>query len=168
MYRFSLIDSTTSMQIRPAQLTDIPDLLPMIAKICAAHESWDSAKYGFLPNPAQRYESWLNRLVQSPRDLCLVSEVDQRRIGFLIGTIEQEIPIYRLKEYAFIHDLWIEPEYRRSGIAKQLVQRAIAHFRQLEIAQIRLDTVQVNEAARQLFADCGFRISTIEMLVELN
>jgi ribosomal protein S18 acetylase RimI-like enzyme len=156
------------MIIRPAQLTDIPNLLPMIAKICAAHENWDSAKYGFLPNPAQRYESWLNRLIPNSRDLCLIAEVDQQQIGFLIGTIEQEVPIYHLQEYAFIHDLWIEPEYRRGGIAKQLVQQAIAHFRQLGIAQIRLDTVRVNEAARQLFADCGFRISTIEMLIELN
>ena len=156
------------MIIRSAQLTDIPDLLPMIAKICAMHENWDIAKYGFLPNPEKRYESWLKRLIQNSRDLCLIAEVDQQQIGFLIGTIEQEIPIYRLKEYAFIHDLWIEPEYRRSGIAKQLVQRSINHFRQLEIAQIRLDTAQINEAARQLFAECGFRISTIEMLIELN
>ena len=33
-------------------------------------------------------------------------------VGFLIATVEREIPIYRLHEFGFIHDLWVEPEYR--------------------------------------------------------
>ncbi|MBD3884210.1 GNAT family N-acetyltransferase [Phormidium tenue FACHB-886] len=156
------------MIIRSAQPPDVANLLPMIAKICALHENWDAAKYGFLPHPERRYESWLNRLIQNQRDLCLVAEDNNQLIGFLIATVEQEIPIYRLKQYAFIHDLWIEDEYRRGGIAKQMVQQAIANFQQLGITQIRLDTAHPNEAARRLFTDCGFRISTIEMLIELN
>lgn len=156
------------MIIRSAQSPDVANLLPMVAKICALHENWDAAKYGFVPHPEQRYESWLNRLIQNRRDLCLVAEINDQLIGFLIATIEQEIPIYRLKQYAFIHDLWIEAEYRRDGIAKQMVQQTIAYFQQLGITQIRLDTAHPNETARRLFAACGFRVSTIEMLIELN
>ncbi|WP_255515462.1 hypothetical protein [aff. Roholtiella sp. LEGE 12411] len=32
---------------------------------------------------------------------------------------------------------------------------------------IRLATPAVNEAARRLFVSCGFRLSTIEMLIEV-
>ncbi|HEY9641085.1 MAG TPA: GNAT family N-acetyltransferase, partial [Coleofasciculaceae cyanobacterium] len=135
----------------------------------------------------QRYTAWLNRLMQNSRDLCLVAEDTAENLdqspdqspdppaenphclaGFLIATLEREIPIYRLKEFAFIHDLWVEERYRQGGIARQMVMQAIAHFQQLEIQQIRLDTAYANEAARKLFAACGFRISTIEMLIELN
>ncbi len=90
-----------------------------------------------------------------------------RSVGFLIATVEREIPIYRLKEFAFIHDLWVEPEYRQAGIAKQMIKLTIARFKEMGINQIRLDTADANEAARKLFFNCGFRISTIEMLVEL-
>ncbi|MFN6561668.1 MAG: GNAT family N-acetyltransferase [Nostoc sp. ChiSLP01] len=155
------------MLIRPAFPGDVPAVLPMVAKICALHESWDSAKYGFLTHPEQRYEKWLTRLANSDRSVFLVSENQGQLIGFLVATIEQEIPIYRLQEFAFIHDIWVEPEYRQNGIARQMVMQAVESFSQMGVKQIRLDTANANEASRRLFASCGFRISTIEMLREL-
>ena len=47
------------MHIRSATPADVPTVLPMVASICALHQTWDAAKYGFLPNPQQRYEKWL-------------------------------------------------------------------------------------------------------------
>ncbi len=157
------------MLIRPATPDDVPKVLPMVAKICALHEAWDSAKYGFLPEPEQRYEKWLKRLASSSdRNLFIVAE-DQGKLGaFLVATVEREIPIYRLQEYAFIHDIWVEPEYRQNGVARQMVMLCVERFGEMKVQQIRLDTAAVNEAARRLFVSCGFRISTIEMLTELS
>ena len=163
------------MLIRRATAADVPAVLPMVASICALHESWDSAKYGFLPAPEQRYERWLSRLVTDERSLFLVADPQAlpsgqptRLAAFLVATVEREIPIYRLQEFAFIHDLWVEPEYRKAGIARQMVMLTKEHFEKMRVKQIRLDTSAVNEAARQLFKSCGFRLSTIEMLIELD
>ncbi len=163
------------MIIRSANPSDIPALLPMIGKLCALHQSWDAAKYGFLPEPERKYERWLGNLIESQRDLCLVADMNvplpdssSSLVAFLLATVEREIPIYRIKEYAFVHDLWVEEGYRHLGIARQMVQYAIAHFTQLGVPQIRLDTAQLNDAARHLFTSCGFRVSTIEMLIELE
>lgn len=163
------------MIIRPATPSDVPAVLPMVAKICALHETWDAAKYGFLPNPALRYERWLIKLTNSDRAIFIVADPETNDnskmlilAGFLVATIEREIPIYRLKEYGFIHDLWVEPEYRHAGIAKKMVKQTIELFSQMGVKQIRLDTAVQNEAARHLFSSCGFRTSTIEMLVELE
>jgi ribosomal protein S18 acetylase RimI-like enzyme len=155
------------MDIRPARPEDVPGVLPMVGKICALHESWDPAKYGFLPNPEDRYRRWLTARADDPRAVFLVADHDSRIVAFLIGTIEQEIPIYRLKEYGFIHDLWVEDEYRHEGIGRQMVMLAIERFKVAGVTQIRLDTAAPNEPARKLFASCGFRPSTIEMLLEL-
>ncbi len=168
------------MLIRTATPADVPKVLPMVAKICALHDAWDSAKYGFLPYPEQRYEKWLRRLADNAQSVFLVTEDEDNLVGFLVATIEREIPIYRLQEfafihdlwvepeYAFIHDLWVEPEYRQQGVARQMVMLAIKRFEQIGVKQIRLDTAAINEAARRLFASCGFRISTIEMLMEVK
>jgi ribosomal protein S18 acetylase RimI-like enzyme len=86
--------------------------------------------------------------------------------GFLIGTIEQEIPIYRLREYGFIHDLWVEEEYRHEGIGRQMVMLAVERFKSAGVSQIRLDTAAANDAGRKLFTSCGFRVCTMEMLLE--
>jgi len=159
------------MDIRSATPADVPVVLPMVAAICALHQAWDEGKYGFLPNPQQRYEKWLISQANNQQSVFLVAEDESKSkqlAGFLIATIEREIPIYSLKEFGFIHDLWVEPEYRHTGIARQMVTLSVDRFRQMGIKQIRLDTAKANEAARRLFAACGFRISTIEMLVELE
>ncbi|MEP0878404.1 GNAT family N-acetyltransferase [Funiculus sociatus GB2-M2] len=157
------------MLIRSATPADVPAVLPMVAKICALHEKWDSAKYGFLPNPELRYKNWLSRMATSDRNIFLVAEAEPGQLGaFLVATVEQEIPIYRLQEYAFIHDLWVEEEYRHAGIARQMVMQTIEHFNRMGVKQIRLDTTAVNDAARRLFSACGFRLSTIEMLIEFD
>lgn len=159
------------MHIRSATPADVPAVLPMVASICALHQTWDAAKYGFLPNPQQRYEKWLVSQANNRQSVFLVAEDESKPnklVGFLIATVEREIPIYSLKEFGFIHDLWVEPEYRQAGIAKQMVKMSIDRFKQMGVKQIRLDTANANEAARKLFAACGFRISTIEMLVELD
>ena len=154
------------MEIRPAQPQDVPGILPMVAKICALHEGWDPAKYGFLPDPQERYRRWLTARAGDPRSVFLVADREERLVAFLIGTIEEEIPIYRLKEFGFIHDLWVEEEYRHEGFARQMVMLAIERFKSAGVRQIRLDTAFANEPARKLFASCGFRVSTIEMLME--
>jgi ribosomal protein S18 acetylase RimI-like enzyme len=160
------------MEIRPARPDDVPHVLPMVVKICALHETLDPAKYGFLPHPEERYRRWLTARADDPRSVFLVAEResrpgDTRLVAFLIGAIEQEIPIYRLKEFGFIHDLWVEEEYRHEGIGRQMVMLAIERFKSTGVTQIRLDTAAANEPARKLFASCGFRISTMEMLTQL-
>jgi ribosomal protein S18 acetylase RimI-like enzyme len=163
------------MIIRPATPVDVPAVLPMVASICALHELWDSAKYGFLPNPELGYQRWLSKVATSDRSVFLVAESEAatptqpaQLVGFLVATIEREIPIYRLEEFAFIHDLWVEPEYRHAGIARQMVMMAVDSFSQKGVKQIRLDTAAPNDAARRLFASCGFRLSSTEMLIELG
>ncbi len=159
------------MNIRPASSIDVPDILPMVASVCALHQEWDKAKYNFKPNPQEHYRKWLVAQTSNERSVFLVAEDEEREskklVGFSIATVEREIPIYRLQEYAFIHDLWVEPEYRQAGIAKQMIMLNIARFKEIGVTQIRLDTAYANEIARKLFSSCGFRISTIEMLVEL-
>lgn len=160
--------------LRPAVLEDLPDLVPLIGKICDFHRLRDAARYSFLPQVEQRYPNWVKGLINDPHDLCLVVEdksentsASTKLIAFLLAEVEQEIPIYELKEYGYIHDLWVEAEYRRAGIAKQLVTAAVEHFRQLGITQIRLDTLVSNASAIKLYQTCGFRASTTEMLIEL-
>jgi len=163
------------MLIRPATATDVPAVLPMVASICALHKSWDPSKYGFLPNPEQRYERWLIAQATNERSVFLVAEEEAssteqpgQLVAFLVATTEREVPIYSLKEFGFIHDLWVEPEYRHAGIARQMVMLTISRFSQIGVEQIRLDTVAVNDAARRLFSSCGFRLSTMEMLINFS
>jgi ribosomal protein S18 acetylase RimI-like enzyme len=154
--------------IRPATPADVPQVLPMVSKIAALHESWDPAKYGYKSNVAEMYRSWLGARAIDPKSVFLVADRETRLVAFLIATIEREIPIYRLDQFGFIHDVWVEPDYRNEGIGRQMTMLAIEKFRELGAKQVRLDTHAKNDAARAMFASCGFRPSVTEMLVELS
>jgi ribosomal protein S18 acetylase RimI-like enzyme len=156
------------MLVRPATPADVPAVLPMVTAICAMHEAADPARYPMLPDVVQRYERWLPQRALDSRSVFLVAEEEGRIAGFLIGTVERNIPIYRLEEFGFIHDMWVEPEFRRRGLARGLVLAAVERFRALGVTQVRLETAAGNEAARRLFASCGFRVGTIDMLRELS
>ena len=157
------------MDVRPAKAEDVPAVLPMVRRLCELHRSWDAAKYDFVDGIEEMYRGWLTARASDARAVFLVANRTGRGpVGFLIGTVEREIPIYRLKEYGFIHDLWVEEEYRHEGVARQMVMRAVERFAEIGVAQVRLDTAAANEAARRLFERCGFRPSVVEMLVEVK
>ena len=155
------------MDVRAAKASDVPAVLPMVRKLCELHRSWDPAKYDFVDGIEEMYRSWLTARATDPRAVFLVADREGvGPVGFLIGTVEKEIPIYRLKEYGFIHDLWVEEEYRNEGLARQLVMLAVERFKEIGTKQVRLDTAAANDVARKLFERCGFRVSVVEMLRE--
>jgi ribosomal protein S18 acetylase RimI-like enzyme len=155
------------MDIRPAMPADVPAVLPMVERISQLHETWDPAKYGKLPNIAQRYEHWLTAQTTAGGSVFLVAEREGKLVAFLIGTTEREIPIYKVDRYGFIHDLWVEEGYRNEGIARQMVMLAVEKFAEIGVKQVRLETAGPNDAARKLFDSCGFRTSAVSMLREL-
>jgi ribosomal protein S18 acetylase RimI-like enzyme len=144
----------------------------MVAGTCAFHQNLDAAKYDFRDNPAEMYRNWLTARSTDRRSVFLVADATiagepPKLAGFLVATVEREVSIYRLTEFGFIHDLWVEEAYRHEAVARQLVTLAIERFREIGVRQIRLDVLARNEPARGLFAACGFRDSTVEMMMEL-
>jgi ribosomal protein S18 acetylase RimI-like enzyme len=155
------------MEVRPATPDDVPAVLPMVRQLCELHRSWEPAKYDFRDGVEEMYRGWLTARASDKRAVFFVADREGLGpVGFLIGTVEREIPIYRLTEFGFIHDLWVEPAYRNEGLARQMVMRAVERFEAIGVKQVRLDTARPNEAARTLFESCGYRISAIEMIRE--
>jgi ribosomal protein S18 acetylase RimI-like enzyme len=145
----------------------------MVRAICDMHARMDPDRYGFLPDVVDRYERWLPQRAADPRSVFLVAEADPAPdltdapaaiVGFLVASVEKNIPIYTLSEFGFIHDVWVDPAHRARGHASSLVDDALARFRAMGITQVRLETAAANDSARRLFASRGFRTGTIDML----
>ena len=157
------------MEIRPDRPSDVPAVLPIVERLAAFMAERDRAKYEPLAGVGDMYRGWLRGRATDPRSVFLVAERQPGHLaGFLVGTIEREIPIYRLTEYGFIHDLWVEEAYRNEGVARQMVTLAVERFRAIGVEQVRLDVLTGNARARALFEACGFRPAVVEMLLELD
>jgi ribosomal protein S18 acetylase RimI-like enzyme len=150
--------------IRSAFRADVPAVLPMVRALGAAHESWDAARYGLAPEAIGMYAQWLPERAADPRSVFLIAEEAGRAVGFLVGTVDSSIRIFRAREFGFIHDVFVEPAHRGQGAGRSLVEAALRRFAAMGVRQVRLETAAANEAARRLFESLGFRRASIELL----
>ncbi|MFT3684244.1 MAG: GNAT family N-acetyltransferase [Phycisphaerales bacterium] len=155
-------------RIRPAAAADIPAVLPMVQAVCDFHRNLEPARYDFLPDIAARYASWLPKRATDPRSVFLVAEIENGLAGFLVGEVLDEIPIFTLKQYGFIHDLWVEPAVRKQGLGRALVAEAVNRFAAMGVTQVRGDTAADNDRARSLIAPLGFVPTTVQVLKVLD
>ena len=157
------------MTIRPATASDVPLVLPMVQRLADLHQTWDPRRYPYLPDIGQRYDGWLRTRAADPHSVFLVAEASAGKLaGFCVATVEGEIPIYHTQRIGFLHDLWVAEDYRHEGLARQMTMLLVERFREMGIRQVRLETAAANEAARALFRSCGFRLSTMEMMLEMD
>lgn len=154
--------------IRPALPADVPAVLPMVRAICDQHRAFDPEKFGFLDDIVDRYAHWLPLRATDARSVFLVaadpSESPNAPFGYLVGTVTEAVPIYTIREFGWIHDIWVDPARRGQRVGQTLVNTAARAFAMMDVKQLRLETAYANDAARALFASCGFRTCAIEML----
>jgi GNAT superfamily N-acetyltransferase len=159
------------ISVRPAGRDDVPHVLRMVRAISDLHQAWDRERFGLRGDPAVSYARWLPDRCDDPRSVFLVAETDgpaRALVGYLVGTVEAEIPIYWMPECGWIHDLWVDEPYRNEGLGRQMTTLAIERFARIGVKQLRLQTALANDVSRQLFASCGFRPATTEMLMSLE
>ena len=130
-------------EIRPARPADIPEVRRMVEEYVA----WIGLDLAF-----QEIDAELEGLPgeYAPRRGALfVAEEDQRLLG-TIGLRPFDGAICEMKR------LFVRPEARGRGLAKQLIAVALAEARRLEYAEIRLDTLPMMGDAQSLYVSLGF------------
>jgi GNAT superfamily N-acetyltransferase len=152
------------MPVRPATIDDIPFVLPMVRAICDLHQRHDPERFRVVDDVIDRYANWLPERVTDSRSVFLVAVEAGKPVGYAVSTIEPEVPIFWVPECGWIHDIWVQPEHRDRGLARELVRATIRRFDVLGVRQLRLHTGTFNDAARKLFAAEGFRPCVVEML----
>jgi len=62
-----------------------------------------------------------------------------------------------------LYDIVVDPEHRKHGVGKALLEATIKALEERGAPQIVLSTAEPNESAQRLFARAGFRRTMIEM-----
>jgi GNAT superfamily N-acetyltransferase len=116
------------------------------------------AHYGETPFPA-RTTAWLDDQLTAGR---LTAFLDDPR-GFITVTIQPAS--LRLSTAWMIRDLYVDPAYRRRGVARALLTHVITAARSAGALRVSLQTETDNAAALALYASLGFeRVTGLELL----
>jgi GNAT superfamily N-acetyltransferase len=158
--------NSVSIEIRAGVADDVAVLAPMIERSCALHQGWDRAKFGFIEEAVPMYRRWLMERADDPHSVFVVAAASDAIVAFAIGTTERAAPIYEPANYGLIREFWVEEDWRRHSVGRDVLTSLVERFHAIDIGQIRLETAAANDGARRFFAACGFRPSAIEMLSE--
>ena len=121
---------------------------------------------GWRRSPTWQERKWaasVEVLRSSPRN-SFVAEVDGSVIGFVSCTVSRVTRIGR------IVDLAVNSNQRRKGIASRLIERSLSNFRATGMAIAKIETLEENEAGRNLYPRFGFKevANQIHYMTELE
>lgn len=156
-----------SVLIRRAEPRDASALGRLGAALVRAHHAFDSRRF-LTPGPRleEGYAQFLRRQLAEDDVAIFVAE----RAGAIIGYVYAGVEPRSWKELrdvaGFIHDVVVDPDARRSGVATRLIETAAAWLATRGVPRVMLWTAEQNQEAQRLFEHLGFRRTMIEMTRE--
>jgi ribosomal protein S18 acetylase RimI-like enzyme len=99
-------------------------------------------------------EHYFENVLRKPRMFARWISCDGERAGFILFGLEDHRFLPRLT--GAIYELYVRPEFRRKGVARECATQAIKELKSHAPSKIQLEVVEGNSAARALWKSLGF------------
>lgn len=154
------------VSVRACKRADLPMVAALAGKLVRMHHAFDAARF-FLPERVEEgYTWWFGQELDRSEVVLLVATRETTIVGYVYARLEERDWNQLLDACGAVHDIWVEPEARQSGVATQLATAAIAALTAKGAPRVVLHTAAPNTAAQKLFERLGFRRTMIEMTRE--
>lgn len=126
------------------------------------------------PNPqnsaldrmSRTFEPWVRDLIAAGKYIGWIVE-DNGRVAGSAGLLILDWPPHPLDptngRRAYLLNIFVEPEFRKRGLAHSLIERGLAEARQ---RQIRVVTLHSSDAGRRVYEKFGFHPTSEMMFVQ--
>jgi ribosomal protein S18 acetylase RimI-like enzyme len=133
--------------IRPAEPPDVPSLMRMKLQLAVAEEAEDAVR--------ATEQDWL-RCAFGPnaRFIAFIAEHEGTPVGMI--TCSERYYTGWPQPAIYVGDIYVEPRYRRCGIARAMLSRVAEYAIACASPMIEL-TVRDSNSARHLYHHCGFQ-----------
>jgi ribosomal protein S18 acetylase RimI-like enzyme len=152
----------------PTSAADLPRIGRLGALLIEEHHGFDSRRFLAARDrtPAD-YASFMSTQLGEPDIAVLVAD-NGEVIGYSYAAVEGYDYMALRGPAGVLHDLIVDPEYRRHGVGRRLLDATLAYLKSRGAPRVVLSTAERNEPAQRLFASVGFRRTMIEMTRELD
>jgi GNAT superfamily N-acetyltransferase len=151
------MDNNINFKIRTAEEKDIQTLARFRLSLQEYMENLNSGMLSLsqdarksLPN---RYRQW----IVDPMRCVVCAELEPGElIGMAIALVMEQTD-WDPPRVGRIDDVWVEKEYRRKGITRQLINHLLNFFSRHNVSTIALDFLSGNEEAESTWESFGFK-----------
>lgn len=147
--------------VRFWQPRDLPEL-----RWFAALNTWqilpaDDRRIASIGAVATSAEENLLRVLDSPGGTAIVAEADGRLVGYILVAMQ---PDQRTRQWVgYLADIYIEPAFRKTGIASKFHELAEAHLARQGVRQATLWTHAHNPLGQRSAERRGYQIHGLMM-----
>ena len=125
-------------------------------RLRAVDESPDAFR-SVLAQESAEADEWWRELIASaadhPHGLLLVAEADSDPVGMMFGRLDDA------GEVLDVGAMWVDPELRRKGIGRGLLDAALDWARAAGASKAELWVTAGNDAAKQLYETAAFALT---------
>jgi|GEM_PF-524066 len=159
--------ASSDVIVRAAEPRDLEAAAQLAGKLVYFHQALDPERYMKMERVEAGYRQWFEKELARPKQVVLlVAERGTEIVGYAYGRLEDADWNLLLAAHGALHDLWVEPDARRSGVASRLVTTMCAELKALGAPRVLLHTAWQNADAHAFFARLGFRRTMLEMTRE--
>jgi ribosomal protein S18 acetylase RimI-like enzyme len=157
-----------AIAIRRATKADLPALGKLGALLLRTHYQFDPLRF-MAPgsHPEEGYAWFLGSQLREEDVVVFVAERQASVVGYVYAGLEPQSWKELREACGFIHDVVVDENGRRGGVATALMEAAIEWLRDRGAPRVVLQTAQKNEGAQRLFDRLGFRRTMVEMTREI-
>lgn len=154
---------SSKVVVRRATEADIEQAAALGAEIVRHHHRTNPTRFFLLDDIEQGYARWLRQELSRAKAVVLLAEIEGRVVGYSYGAIEPRDWGILLDEHGALHDLFVVPDARGSGVGRALVSALVDALTELGAKILVLRVMVQNEPARRLAESFGFAPTMLEL-----
>lgn len=145
-----------TIAVRHAERADAPALYHAWQALRQHHTESDS-RIMLAPVSEPEFAAGLDASIARPSAATLVAMDDKRLVGFVTASVAANQPDRLPERYVTIGYLWVEPQRRRAGIARQLFDAISAWARTQEgVIHFEMPVLEMDAGAAAFWRSIGF------------
>jgi ribosomal protein S18 acetylase RimI-like enzyme len=114
------------------------------------------------------FKSFARRTIHSKNGIVLLSLLGDEPVGYLIGYIQDFIPVYEMKKIAYLSDLYVSDNHRGNGLATRMSRDFETWALGKGVDHSTLQVIHNNDRARKLYSRLGYKETLISMRKSLD
>ncbi len=151
--------AAAGFRVREATRRDRDLLAEMFRSFVEEQSEW-GGMFGVEAGPHGEYGEIFDRVFEAePSEdwTILIAETDAGSpVGFTWATFARRPDFFHETSRGRIEDTWVRPEQRRSGVARVLVEQALAWVKGRGAGRVILQVAQRNDGGRAFWSELGF------------
>ncbi len=158
-----------NVTIRPAAPQDQDAIARLWQALTDYHVGLDARLPTAASGAAGNYAARLLERRDDPDTRTFVAEVDGQVVGYILGAvIDMHADLFEYVDSGFIADVFVDPAYRRRGIARRLFETISAWFAEQGVHLVEWQVASQNLEAILFWEAVGGKPITVRMQKSLD